>query len=47
MWSYCSLAEEEKGAVETFKILGLAENIYLLYKYGWRRHKSRIWTAKI
>ena len=34
MRSHCSLAEEEKGAVETFKILGLTENIYLLSKYG-------------
>ena len=33
---------QEKESTEILKILGLIENIWLLQKYGWRKHKSRI-----
>ena len=35
-----NLSKEE--SIEMVKSLGFIENIQLLYKYGWREHKSRI-----
>ena len=44
--SKCKNEEEkifkEEELIEKLKVLGLIENILLLQKYGWRKHKSRI-----
>ena len=33
---------EEEKSVEILKIVGLIENIQLIQKYGWKKHKSKI-----
>ena len=33
---------KEEESIEILKIHGLIENIKLLWKYGWRKHKPRI-----
>ena len=33
---------EEEKSVEILKIVGLIENIWLIQKYGWKKHKSKI-----
>ena len=33
---------KEEGPIEILKIFGLIENMKLLLKYGWGKHKSRI-----
>ena len=37
---------KKEESIEILKILGLIENIKLLLKYGWRKHKSRIQIKK-
>ena len=33
---------KEEWSIEILIILGLTENVSLLQKYGWRKHKERI-----
>ena len=37
---------KEEESIEILKIHGLIENIKLLWKYGWRKHKPRIYIKK-
>ena len=37
---------KEEESIEILKILRLIKNIKLLWRYGWRRHKSRIYIQK-
>ena len=37
---------KEEESVEILKIPGLIKNIQLLWRYGWRKHKSRMYIQK-